>query len=115
MARTICEGARFALRSRHRNGKLRCRRLGQTFAMPVPHRHDAAMAKLAFIGLGIMGGPMAGHLLAAGHTLVVNSRTKSKAQPLLDRGATWAATPAAAAKDADVIFTCVPDTPDVES
>jgi 3-hydroxyisobutyrate dehydrogenase len=73
------------------------------------------MANLAFIGLGIMGLPMAGHLLAAGHTLAVNNRTKAKAQPLLDRGATWAETPAAAAAAADVVFTCVTDTPDVEA
>jgi len=70
--------------------------------------------RLAFIGLGVMGAPMAGHLLAAGNTLAVTSRTKSKAKDLLDKGATWAASPAEAAKDADVVFTCVPDTPDVE-
>jgi 3-hydroxyisobutyrate dehydrogenase len=72
------------------------------------------MANLAFIGLGIMGLPMAGHLLAGGHRLSVFTRTNAKAQPLLDRGATWADSPAAAAKDADVVFTCVSDTPDVE-
>ena len=70
--------------------------------------------RLAFIGLGIMGGPMAGHLLAAGHSLVVNTRSKSRAAGLLKQGATWAATAADAAKDADVIFVCVPDTPDVQ-
>jgi 3-hydroxyisobutyrate dehydrogenase len=70
---------------------------------------------LAFIGLGIMGGPMAGHLLAAGHPLTVHTRTKAKAQSLLDRGAKWADSPAAAAASADVVFTCVPDTPDVEA
>ena len=71
--------------------------------------------RLAFIGLGIMGGPMAGHLLAAGHSLVVHTRTKSRAQPLLDRGAKWADNPAAAAKEADFVFVCVSDTPDVEA
>jgi len=70
--------------------------------------------QLAFIGLGIMGGPMAGHLLTAGHSLVVNTRSKSRADDLLKRGAKWAATAADAAKDADVIFICVPDTPDVQ-
>jgi 3-hydroxyisobutyrate dehydrogenase len=69
---------------------------------------------LAFIGLGIMGAPMAGHLLSAGHRLVVHSRTKSKAEPLLARGAAWADTPADAARAADVVFVCVTDTPDVE-
>jgi 3-hydroxyisobutyrate dehydrogenase len=71
--------------------------------------------RLAFIGLGIMGGPMAGHLLAAGHSLVVNTRTKSRADELLSRGAKWADTPAQAAAEAEVVFTCVPDTPDVEA
>ena len=70
--------------------------------------------QLAFIGLGIMGGPMAGHLLAAGHRLVINTRTKARAEELLRRGAGWAATPAAAAAQAQIIFTCLPDTPDVE-
>lgn len=71
--------------------------------------------RVAFIGLGIMGGPMAGHLLAAGHSLVVNTRTKSRAMDLIGRGASWADTPADAAKHADYVFVCVPDTPDVEA
>ena len=54
--------------------------------------------RLAFIGTGIMGAPMAGHLLARGHTLRLHTRTKSKASALLNRGAKWAATPTAAAK-----------------
>ena len=61
-----------------------------------------------------MGLPMAGHLRAAGHALTVHTRTKSKAKALTSKGATWAATPAAAAEGADVVFICVPDTPDVE-
>jgi 3-hydroxyisobutyrate dehydrogenase len=71
--------------------------------------------RLAFIGLGIMGGPMAGHLLDGGAELTVNTRTRARAQHLLDRGAKWADTPAQAAAQADVVFTCVPDTPDVEA
>lgn len=70
---------------------------------------------LAFIGLGIMGLPMASHLLKAGHRLVVHSRTRSKAQPLLEQGTTWADSPADAARDAEVIFVCVTDTPDVQN
>jgi 3-hydroxyisobutyrate dehydrogenase len=70
---------------------------------------------LAFIGMGIMGMPMAGHLMSAGHRMTVHSRTKSRAQPLLDRGAAWADSPAAAATNADVIFICVTDTPDVQA
>jgi 3-hydroxyisobutyrate dehydrogenase len=72
------------------------------------------MSELAFIGLGIMGLPMAGHLLAGGHRVTVYSRTKSKAQSLLDQGATWADSPADAARNAEVVFTCVTDTPDVQ-
>jgi 3-hydroxyisobutyrate dehydrogenase len=73
------------------------------------------MKDLAFIGLGIMGLPMAGHLLAAGHRVTVHSRTKSKAQPLLEKGAVWAESPAEAARAAEVVFTCVTDTPDVRN
>ena len=69
---------------------------------------------VAFIGLGIMGGPMAGHLLAAGHPLTVHTRTKSRAADLLAKGATWADSPAAATA-ADVVFICVTDTPDVHA
>ena len=69
---------------------------------------------LAFIGLGIMGAPMAGHLLAAGHSLTVHTRTKAKASDLLARGARWADSPADAARDVDFVFVCVPDTPDVQ-
>lgn len=71
--------------------------------------------RLGFIGLGIMGAPMAGNLLAAGNPLVVHTRTRAKAQPLLDRGATWADSPADVARQAQVIFVCVTDTPDVQA
>jgi 3-hydroxyisobutyrate dehydrogenase len=69
----------------------------------------------AFIGIGIMGRSMAGHLLSAGISLRVNSRTASKADDLISRGAKWAATPAEAAIGADVVFICVTDTPDVQA
>src|SRR4051812_30644985 len=72
------------------------------------------MNSVAFIGLGIMGKPMAGHLLAAGLPLVVHTRTKSKADDLIKRGAKWADSPMSAAKGADVVLICVTDTPDVE-
>jgi 3-hydroxyisobutyrate dehydrogenase len=58
---------------------------------------------------------MAGHLLDSGIPLTVSTRTRARAQKLLDHGAKWADTPAQAAAEADVVFTCVPDTPDVES
>lgn len=69
--------------------------------------------KLGWIGLGIMGAPMAGHLRAAGHDLYVTTRSKVP-QALLDAGAVLCANAAEVAKNADVIFTMVPDTPDVE-
>jgi 3-hydroxyisobutyrate dehydrogenase len=69
--------------------------------------------KVAFIGLGIMGGAMAGRLLDAGNLLTVHTRTMSKAAALIDRGAKSAATPAQAAAGADFVFICVTDTPDV--
>jgi 3-hydroxyisobutyrate dehydrogenase len=69
--------------------------------------------RVAFIGMGIMGLPMAGHLLAAGHELTVNTRTKAKAEELLAKGAKWADSPREAAQGAEVVFVCVTDTPDV--
>jgi 3-hydroxyisobutyrate dehydrogenase len=73
------------------------------------------MANVAFIGLGVMGLPMAGHLLAAGHSLRVHTRRKSKITKLLSRGGVrWAQSPAEAATGSEVVFICVPDTPDVE-
>ena len=74
-----------------------------------------ASERIAFIGTGIMGGPMAGHLLSAGHWLTVNTRSKSKAQSLLAQGARWAESPPHAAREADIVFICVPDTPDVQA
>jgi 3-hydroxyisobutyrate dehydrogenase len=70
--------------------------------------------KIAFIGTGIMGKPMSLNLLKAGFALTVHSRTKSKTQEVINAGALWADTPAQAAKDADVVITCVTDTPDVK-
>jgi 2-hydroxy-3-oxopropionate reductase len=70
--------------------------------------------KLGFIGLGIMGTPMAGHLRAAGHDLFVASRGKVP-QALLDAGAVTCADAAEVARKADIVFTMVPDTPDVEA
>jgi 3-hydroxyisobutyrate dehydrogenase len=71
--------------------------------------------KIGFIGLGIMGAPMAGHLLAAGHTLYVHSRTRSKAEELEKRGAIWADSPRACAAAADVLCLNLPDAPDIET
>ena len=68
--------------------------------------------KLGFIGLGIMGAPMAGQLAKAGHQLFVYTRSKVPAE-ITAAGATLCASAQAVAEQADVIFTMVPDTPDV--
>ena len=62
---------------------------------------------VAFIGTGIMGAPIAGHILDAGYLVTVNNRTKSKAAALIEHGAVWADTPADAVANADVVFTMV--------
>ena len=69
---------------------------------------------LAFIGTGVMGRSMAGHLLKAGHPLHVFNRTKARAQTLLDAGAHWHDSAAAAAAQADFVFTIVGFPADVE-
>ncbi len=63
------------------------------------------MAKLAFLGLGQMGAPMAARLLKAGHELTVWNRSKEKAEPLAARGAGVAASPAEASAGAETVFT----------
>jgi 3-hydroxyisobutyrate dehydrogenase len=70
--------------------------------------------KVAFIGIGVMGKSMAGHLLEAGYPVSVYNRTKSKADDLVARGATWGESPAAASVDADVVITIVGFPADVE-
>lgn len=70
---------------------------------------------LAFIGTGVMGRSMAGHLLKAGHTLHVHNRTKARAQPLLDAGARWHDTAGSAAAQADFVITIVGFPADVEA
>jgi 2-hydroxy-3-oxopropionate reductase len=70
-------------------------------------------AKIGFIGLGVMGAPMAGHLLAAGHMLFVH--TRSKVPPALaEHGATVCTSARGVAERADIVFLMLPDTPDVE-
>ncbi len=71
------------------------------------------MKNLGFIGLGIMGAPMAGHLQAAGHSMFLNSRS-GVPKNLLDAGGVECATAREVAEQADIIFTMVPDTPHVE-
>ncbi|QIE55334.1 NAD(P)-dependent oxidoreductase [Pikeienuella piscinae] len=74
------------------------------------------MAKTAFIGLGVMGFPMAGHLAKAGHDVVVYNRNAAKAEAWLkDHGGRAAPTPAAAAEGAEFVFACVGNDDDVRA
>jgi 3-hydroxyisobutyrate dehydrogenase len=68
---------------------------------------SSSTPRIGFIGLGIMGQSMAGHLLGAGHPLTVFNRSRAKAAGLLDRGAQWAATPRDVAARSDVVITMV--------
>ena len=69
---------------------------------------------VGFIGLGVMGRPMAKHVMAHGHRLIVHSRSPKPVDELAAAGATAAASPADVARQSDVIITMLPDTPDVE-
>lgn len=73
------------------------------------------MTDIAFIGLGIMGSPMAVHLADAGHSVAGYNRTPDKAQPLVDAGGRAAESIADAVRDAEVVCVMVPDSPDVEA
>ena len=70
--------------------------------------------KIGFIGLGIMGRPMALNLIKGGHQLTVWARRAESMQPLLDAGASAAASPAEVARGVDVVISMVADAPDVE-
>ena len=72
-------------------------------------------AVIGFVGIGVMGRSMAGHLLVAGHPLHVYNRTKAKAQELLDKGAVWHDSPGEVAAEADVTITIVGFPADVEA
>ncbi len=71
--------------------------------------------KIGYIGIGIMGRPMALNLLKAGHDLFVYNRTVAKCEPLEQQGATVCQSPADVAAKSDVVFLNVTDTPDVEA
>jgi 3-hydroxyisobutyrate dehydrogenase len=79
------------------------------------HMEEAHVARLAFIGLGVMGAPMAGHLaVRGGHDLTVYNRSRTKAQAWVARfGGKAAGTPADAAQGAEIVFCCVGDDPDL--
>jgi 3-hydroxyisobutyrate dehydrogenase-like beta-hydroxyacid dehydrogenase len=74
------------------------------------------MARAAFLGLGVMGAPMAGHLATAGHQVTVWNRTPFRAQAwLADHAGAATETPQDAAKAADIVFMCLGDDPDVRA
>ncbi|WIY24872.1 NAD(P)-dependent oxidoreductase [Parasedimentitalea psychrophila] len=74
------------------------------------------MAKIAFLGLGVMGYPMAGHLQAAGHQVTVYNRTTAKAEAWSqEHGGSWAATPRQAAEGVDFVMACVGNDDDLRA
>lgn len=70
---------------------------------------------IGWIGVGIMGEPMARNLLRAGFAVLVHSRTRSRADALVSEGAFWIDSPAELVGKCDVVISCVPDSPDVEA
>ena len=74
------------------------------------------MVKVAFLGLGVMGYPMAGHLAAKGHDVTVYNRTNAKAEAwVAEHGGAFGATPAEAATGAEIVFTCVGNDDDLRA
>ena len=74
------------------------------------------MAKVAFLGLGVMGSPMAGHLARKGHTVTVYNRTGAKAEAwVAANGGRTAATPCEAARGQEIVFACVGNDDDLRS
>lgn len=67
----------------------------------------AGKTRIGWIGTGVMGSSMCGHLINAGYSATVHSRTRKKAETLLEKGATWADSPAEVARNSDVIFSIV--------
>jgi 3-hydroxyisobutyrate dehydrogenase-like beta-hydroxyacid dehydrogenase len=68
---------------------------------------STATTALGFVGLGAMGGQIAGRLLASGNVVQGTNRTRSKAEPLVERGLLWSDSPRAVAEHADVVFSMV--------
>ena len=77
-------------------------------------KEPTTMAKIGFIGLGIMGAPMAGHLLDDGHEVITAVHRSPPPQALLDKGLRTAPTRRAVAEAAEIVITMLPDTPQVE-
>lgn len=68
---------------------------------------EPGKTRIGWIGVGVMGAPMCGHLLARGFATTIYNRTRDKAEPLLARGAAWADTPRDVARASDVVFSIV--------
>lgn len=73
------------------------------------------MERIGFIGLGLMGKPMARNLLKAGYPIAVHNRSQGAVEDLVAEGATPADSPEAIAQQVDVVISCLPDSPDVEA
>src|SRR5882724_9197996 len=71
--------------------------------------------KIGFIGVGNIGAPIAGQLLAAGHALIVHDLRRAAATALLDAGAQWSNSPSALAAECDVVATCLPGPTEMEA
>ncbi|HEY6532296.1 MAG TPA: NAD(P)-dependent oxidoreductase [Acidimicrobiales bacterium] len=76
-------------------------------AEPMPLRAQPGRTRIGWIGTGVMGAAMAGHLIRAGYEVSVTTRTRERAEPLLDAGATWVDEPAAIAAQSDIVVTMV--------
>src|SRR5437763_13230648 len=76
---------------------------------------DIMTERIGFIGLGLMGRPMAHHLLAAGYQVTVFNRSRRAIDELASAGAIAADSPQEVAKQSDIVITMLPDGPDVES
>ncbi len=71
--------------------------------------------RVGWIGTGVMGNPMCGHIMDGGHTVSLTTRTKSKAEELIEKGASWCRTPRAVAAQSEIVFTMVSYPRDVEA
>ncbi|WP_323802468.1 NAD(P)-dependent oxidoreductase [Sulfitobacter litoralis] len=90
--------------------------IGSPQAIAQLNGKEKTMTKLAFLGLGVMGGPMAAHLQKAGHDVTVYNRTTQKARAWAEiHGGKMAETPKAAAKGAEIVFSCVGNDDDLRS
>src|SRR6185369_11796415 len=92
----------------HKNVHLACAAPPLLPGIPPQHSTRTDFLNLSFIGLGVMGFPMAGHLAKAGHAVTVYNRTAAKAEAWVAKfGGRSAATPVEAARGADIVFACV--------